>query len=115
MSKYICEKCNYGTNYKSQWRNHLKTVLHKTGKRKTRTDKKYPDKCPKCDYKPTTNTNMKLHTLNNHSTREERKNEFKYYCEYCDYGTFATTIYNKHIQTKRHNHLKDLANENKEE
>ena len=114
MSKYKCEKCRYETNFKSQWENHIKTELHKTGKRKTRSDKKYPEKCPKCNYKPTTNINMKLHTLNNHSTKEERKEGFKYYCECCDFGTFGKTIYDKHIGTKRHKNLKKLTNENKE-
>ena len=111
MSKYICEKCNYKTNYKSQWNNHLGTILHKTGKRKTRTDKKYSDNCPKCEYIASNNTNMKLHILNNHSIKEKRKVGFKYYCECCDFGTFGKTIYNKHIQSKRHKHLEELINE----
>ncbi len=37
---YICDKCDYKCNFISQWNNHIKTELHKTGKRKTRTNKK---------------------------------------------------------------------------
>jgi hypothetical protein len=37
--KYICEKCNYKCDYISQWNKHIETELHKTGKRKKRTNK----------------------------------------------------------------------------
>ncbi len=100
--KHECEKCNYKTNYKSQWNAHIATTLHKTGKRKVRSDRKCSEKCSQCGYYECNNTNMKLHILNNHSTKEERKAGFKYYCECCDMGSFAKSIYNKHIKTKRH-------------
>ena len=55
---------------------------------------------------------MKLHILNNHSTREEKKKGFKYYCEYCDMGTFAKFIYNKHIKTKKHKNKEKIFSKN---
>ena len=32
--KYVCEKCNYKGNIKSDWKKHINTSLHKTGKKK---------------------------------------------------------------------------------
>ncbi len=40
--------------------------------------------------------------LNNHSTEEEKKKEFSYYCEICKIGMYAETIYNKHLISKKH-------------
>ena len=42
------------------------------------------------------------HKLNYHSNKEEREKEFKYYCNYCDYGTFAISFIEKHNNTKKH-------------
>ncbi len=102
--KYNCEKCNFHSNYLTSWKNHKETELHKTGKRKTRSDKK-SSKCQQCDYKSTGSTNLKQHVLNEHSNKEERKKGFKYYCEYCDYGTFAISFYNKHLNTDKHSNF----------
>nr|QBK88365.1 MAG: uncharacterized protein LCMiAC01_00290 [Mimivirus LCMiAC01] len=100
--KYSCDKCQFYANYKSQWNKHIKTEKHKTGKRKPRSDRKNPAKCPKCNYVALNNTNIILHILNNHSTIEERKNGLKHYCEYCDYGTLAKKLYDNHLKTKKH-------------
>jgi len=100
--KYNCQKCNYHTNYTTSWKTHINTTLHKTGTRKTRSDKKNIAKCPQCDYQSFGNTNLKQHILNDHCTKEERKIGFKYYCEYCDYGTFAKTFYDAHLNTVKH-------------
>jgi len=112
MSKYVCKECKYETNYKSQWNNHINTTLHKTGKRKTRSDRKCPLKCPHCDHKINNNTNMRLHMLNHHSTPDERRKGFTYYCEYCDFGTFGESNYNKHANTRRHKRFVELLNKN---
>ena len=45
---------------------------------------------------------MELHLLNNHSTKEERKEKLKYYCELCDFGTFAKSLYDKHTNSEKH-------------
>ncbi len=108
--KYYCKKCKYKTNYATQWNVHINTTLHKTGKRKVRSDRKCPTKCPQCDYTGPNNTNITTHILNNHSTTEEREKGFKYYCEHCDIGTFAKSIYNKHIKTKRHINKEKMFN-----
>lgn len=107
--KYNCQKCNYHTNHTASWKNHINTILHKTGKRKTRSDKKDMVKCSHCEYKSSTKTNLKQHILNEHRTKEERKIGFKYYCKYCDYGTFAKTFYDLHLNTAKHINFIDVA------
>jgi hypothetical protein len=100
--KFNCDKCNYKCKYESHWKNHLNTELHLTGQRKTRSDVKEPYKCEKCDYKTKNITTLKQHKLNEHSTREEREKEFKYFCSYCNFGTFSVDLFNKHNLTKKH-------------
>ena len=98
-----CEKCNIGFKFKSQLEKHCKTELHKTGKKKTRSDKKEEFKCEICNlYTTNQQTNLKLHILNNHKTKEERKNEFPYYCKLCDSGYMKEKLYKKHLETKKH-------------
>lgn len=102
LSKYNCDSCNFHTNIKTHWLTHINREFHKTGKRKTRSDKLCTNKCFQCDYITKSNTNLKQHILNLHGTKEERKQQFKYYCDYCDYGTFAKPFYEKHIKTPKH-------------
>ena len=45
---------------------------------------------------------MKQHVLNEHSTKEEREKGFKYYCKYCNYGTFSIDLYKRHNNTEKH-------------
>lgn len=104
-NKYICEKCNYKTNIKARWFAHTSTELHKTGIKKKRSDYKEPIKCDFCDYKSKNQTMVNTHILNNHKTKEDRKNSFKYYCEYCDFGTFAIKSLNIHNETNKHKHF----------
>lgn len=49
--------------------------------------------------------NFMTHKLNNHSTKEERKQEFKYYCETYDFGVFTESSFEKHKDTIRHKRL----------
>lgn len=111
-NKYICEKCQYGTNVKASYEKHLKTTLHLTGHKKS---KKKIDihKCDKCEYKNEHKYNYMAHQLNVHGTKEERKNKFKYYCEFCDIGTFAKTIYNNHVGSIRHKRNLETIDKNK--
>jgi DNA-directed RNA polymerase subunit RPC12/RpoP len=76
QKEYVCEKCNYKTAFKSSYDQHLETELHKTGKRKTRTDKKILDKCPHCEYASKINTDMQTHIILKHMTEEEQKKNF---------------------------------------
>jgi hypothetical protein len=108
--KYICEKCNFKCNHESRWNQHIETELHKTGKKKTRSDKKFDGKCKHCEFIAKNNINMQQHVLSFHSTKEERKAGFKYYCEHCDYGTFAKTFFDKHNGTSKHKTIMDIVN-----
>ena len=105
--KYNCDSCKFYTNYNSSWKRHIETEIHKTGKRKIRSDKKRIDKCPKCDYISKNNRSIKQHILTKHSTKKDRQTEFKYYCDKCDYGTFAILLFNKHCSSKKHKQLAD--------
>jgi len=100
--KYECVKCEFYTNARSAFEKHLITEKHKTGEKAIRCDKKYPDKCEMCNYKPSGNMNYIQHKLNIHSTPEEREKEFKFYCKNCDFGTFSKNIYETHLKTKKH-------------
>jgi hypothetical protein len=100
--RYSCEKCLFFTNSQASYKIHLMTNKHTDGKKATRCDKKYPEKCSKCDYKPKSNTNYLQHTLIYHSTKEERKEKFTFYCETCDYGSFTEKSLITHKNSKKH-------------
>jgi hypothetical protein len=100
--KHICDKCNYKCNFESQWIKHCETELHKTGKRKKRTDYREIEKCKECDYITKNHTTMKKHNLNEHANREEREKEFKFYCKLCDFGTFSKDTMSTHNETEKH-------------
>ena len=76
--------------------------LKNSGKRKTRSDKVLEPKCKHCEYKTNNLTCMKVHCLTHHSNKEERKKEFKYYCDKCDFGTYAEILFTRHCETKKH-------------
>ncbi|ARF12153.1 hypothetical protein Klosneuvirus_3_288 [Klosneuvirus KNV1] len=42
------------------------------------------------------------HMLNEHADKEAREKQFKYYCKYCDIGTFSKDIMEAHNNTKKH-------------
>jgi hypothetical protein len=100
--KYNCDKCNFHTNIKSMWEKHILSGKHTTGIRSTRSDKKLLDQCPDCDYKPKSYVNMRHHILNFHSKKEDRKKEFTFYCENCDFGAFVKHSYDKHLVSDKH-------------
>jgi hypothetical protein len=102
---FECEKCNFATNAKQAYEKHLLTEKHKTGKRKTRTDKIRKDKCEECDYTSQSYASMERHVLNKHASIKERKEKFKYYCECCDFGTFRQEQYEKHISLLSHSRM----------
>ncbi len=51
---------------------------------------------------------MKQHILNLHSEKEDRKKDFKYYCEKCDFGSFIKQTYNKHLESNKHIQLHEI-------
>ena len=72
-----CEKCNKTFNSNAHFLIHCETELHKTGQRKTRSDKKEDIKCTICNiYTTKQKSTMKLHILNNHSNKETKKSNF---------------------------------------
>jgi hypothetical protein len=100
--KYNCNICKFKCNYKSQWEIHIETELHKTGKKKKRSDCKNPYKCEKCNYVTKNIFTFKQHMLNEHSTKKEREEGFKFYCKYCDFGTFSSDLISTHNETEKH-------------
>ncbi len=104
--KYNCDCCQFYTNYISAWEKHEETEKHKSGgiQRKIRRDKKIREeiKCNICDYKHIREDCIKSHILNNHSTKEQRKGEYKYYCDKCDFGTFSNQRFSEHLICKTH-------------
>lgn len=108
MEKYICEKCNYKTNITSRWNAHILTQLHITGIKKKRSDYLEPTKCDFCEYKTKNKTILKTHILNNHKTPEDRKREFTYYCEMCDFGTYTINSLNIHSSSQKHQQVEKI-------
>lgn len=109
-NKFICAKCDFTSDYKSAWERHITTELHKTGKRKKRSDLKAPLKCAQCDYKTKNTISYKKHILNDHADKKTREKEFKYYCKYCDFGTFSQDTLSVHNNTKKHKSFMDIIN-----
>ena len=99
---YNCESCRYKCNNIANWKKHIATELHKTGKRKKRSDYGGPYECEECEYKTNNATTFKQHRLNSHSSKETREKEFKYYCKLCDYGTFSKQLIEKHNGSDKH-------------
>ncbi len=110
VSKFYCEKCNYKTDLKQSYLQHCKSELHKTGLYggKELVPRKVLQ-CSLCDFNTTNVKNHLTHKLNNHSTKEERKTQFKYYCEKCDFGIFTESGFAKHNESTRHKRL-NIAN-----
>lgn len=100
--KYNCEECRFHCNEQIRWKKHIETELHKTGKRKQRSDYGGPYDCNNCDYTTPNATTFKQHKLNEHADKETREKEFKYYCKLCDYGTFAKQLIEKHNKSDKH-------------
>lgn len=105
--KYRCDKCKYYTNNLYNWNIHINREIHKCGIKKKRSDLKEPYKCEKCDHKTKNKTNLIQHYLNYHGNFEERKNNFKFFCEYCNYGTFSKSFIEKHINSIKHGTIKN--------
>ena len=107
--EYCCEKCNFKCKFKVDYERHIKTGKHINGiiiKKKYERKKEKKEKiihvCEKCNYKSDHLYNYKTHILNNHSTEDEKKKEFPYYCENCKIGMYAKTVYDKHLISKKH-------------
>ena len=65
-------------------------------------------KCSNCSYAHPSNRTVKTHYLFNHASEEERKKEYKYYCDKCLYGSMTVHGWEKHLETKKHKIMLDL-------
>jgi hypothetical protein len=112
--KYYCEKCKYGTNLQQSIKQHNESEYHKTGirtrKKKELLKEKVIFKCSDCNFESAIQNNYLTHKLNNHSTKEERKEQFKYYCDLCDFGVFTLSCFDQHKETIKHKYK--LLNKN---
>ena len=102
--KFKCEKCNYETKNKHSYNKHIETILHITGEKKIRSDKKN-NKCDECNNEYSSQRALKEHKLNKHSNKKEKKVEYKYYCEICNVGKNNKLVYEKHIKSDRHEQM----------
>ena len=103
IKKYKCDKCDSSFRFKSHYDKHCETELHKTGKKKERSDKLPDYKCTICNsYITNLKSNYELHILNNHKTFVEREKEFKFFCKICNKGYMDKTLYDTHIETRKH-------------
>jgi hypothetical protein len=104
---YHCDICNYTCHYESHWEQHIKTKKHMNNGIRTRCDKILDRKCKFCQYDTKNSHNMLVHVLTKHSDAQRRKNEFKYYCDKCDVGTFTKILFSRHLETAKHNAVND--------
>lgn len=102
MSKYNCDVCGYICNYESHWTQHINSKKHKNNGIQSRSDKVLENKCKLCNFEAKNSSNVLVHILTKHSTPKERKEQFKYYCEKCDFGTFTEILFKRHEETKKH-------------
>jgi hypothetical protein len=102
-AKFYCPDCDYKCLYPAHWKQHTESKKHKNkGVKGPRSDKILEPKCELCHFTTNNLTNMKTHKLTKHLSIEQRKSDFKYYCEKCDFGTFGEILYNRHLETKKH-------------
>ena len=103
QKKYICNVCNYYTNFPSEWLKHINTEKHK------REGKHKEHKCTNCNYVSKTHWSLKLHILSQHSSKEERM-KCKYYCNCCDQVFFCKQYYDTHMEGQKHKNISKINN-----
>ena len=104
--KFRCEPCDKYFQFKHQLINHNKSSKHKA----VINGSAYQCNIGDCIYECNSKIKFRLHILNNHSTVEERKKGFKYYCEVCDTGRASKKEIETHLKTNKH---KNMINESK--
>jgi hypothetical protein len=110
-SKFNCDFCNFQCNFESKWLQHINTNKHKNNGifvKKIISEKK----CDKCDFVAKHNEGLKTHNLTKHSNKEDRQNNFTYYCQLCDFGTLSKSLLDTHNNTKKHKNIYKLFNDN---
>jgi hypothetical protein len=102
--EFYCKHCDYTTKKPSDWLKHVETQKHK------RFGKKKEHSCNECDYKCKTSWNMTLHTLTQHSSKEEREKQ-KHYCADCDTVFFTLSSKTAHINGIKHKNYVEAIKE----
>lgn len=92
---YECINCKYSTKKLSEWNRHCTFKKHLAGGRQTKFE------CDECDHEGSNAWNLKVHKINNHSTKEERAQQ-KHYCADCDMVFFGPLEKIKHMEKKKH-------------
>ena len=84
-------------------------------KRKTRSDKGKKRKikkkeyiCDQCGHKTRIRSASLAHYLNCHATIKERNEQFKFFCDKCNFGSMSQVSYNTHLNTKKHKYIIQL-------
>ncbi len=96
--------CNYKCIYPAHWKQHIESKKHKNnGKRKTRSDKVLEPKCKHCEYTIKKFNLYESSLFNSPFNKRRKKKGFKYYCDKCDFGTYAEILFTRHCETKKHN------------
>ena len=67
-----------------------------------RKNYKQLEKYKLCIYKTKNTFLMKKHKLNERLTKKEREKGFKFYCSYCEFGTFSKDTIKTHNNTNKH-------------
>ena len=105
--EFYCKHCDYTTCKPSDWLKHIDTQKHK------RFGKKKEHSCNECEYKCKTSWNMTLHTLTQHSSKEERSKHI-HYCSDCDTVFFTLSSKTAHMNGIKHkNYVKAIDELNK--
>lgn len=94
--KLFCPQCPFGTNCPNTFVQHAKT--HEKDKRKFR--------CDKCSFKSLNETDLRRHTIMQHTVITVRKHMEEdetqtYPCNVCSYRAFSKTVFKKHL-LRRH-------------
>ncbi len=110
MFKFVCETCNYNTNYESKYKQHTETLKHKNNGVLVRKKQEIRI-CDKCTFTSSHKEGFRTHYLTKHCTKEEKEKEFTYYCKLCDFGTFSKSLIEIHNNSKKHKNLISLLNE----
>jgi hypothetical protein len=101
--KFFCEKCKYGTNIKQTYNRHILSGLHINGTKTITPRNIITYTCNECNNFQTKNKyNFTTHKLNYHSTKQQRKETYKYYCDTCDFGVFSSQSIDNHIKSNKH-------------
>jgi hypothetical protein len=106
-----CNVCNFTGITQTHFIKHILTQKHKRNGQK----KMSSFNCTNCDYKVNNSYHMKIHTIMQHGTSQERKDICPHYCADCDVGFFASLFFENHMKSKKHSNrllIKSLLNKN---